>query len=238
MSSFTRDAEWVLSHLKTRTDTSVITGKPCSIIFPQRWVGTPLANLSTGEDVVLVVGSFMLLVEKKYTVFNAPALMPIVATKTLKDELDGVPVYIIEFDAGSVVFDSLKLIKDNNIPYYQDDNIVAKGGDVPYFSKDDRLLLTAHAKSLASLGGLPDAAYISIRTNHLMRLPNNLAKLTNKSTTGEYTAISITDVANSVPQALGKITGSYMDDGLQTVLLDETTAGNSSVDNILLAGNK
>lgn len=238
MSSYKRDAKGIMANLKVRQDTSVVTSKACSIVFPDKWVGTPLANIATGEDVVLVVGLFALFMDKKYMVFNAPSMFPIVATKILKTELDGVEVRAIECDAGAVVFNSLKLIRDNNLPYYLDDNIIQKGGVLPYQSKDDRLSLLQNAKALSGLGGLPDAAYASIRANHLMRDPNNYTKLTNKSPTGEYTPIAISDVANAVPNAVGKFNGSYMDDGLQSILLDEATAGNSNVDNVLLTGNK
>ena len=237
MSNYKRDGKAVLAGLVTMKNNSLVAKKDCFILYPVAWEGTTLVTAS-GDGGFRISGPVGIFIGKAYSTMTCMAQIGYTPESMNKVEVDGIPMVAMHFPAGCQVIDNLEVVRDGNVPYYVDHNVTAKGVSIPYMTKDDRLNLMTTTGASSGLFGLPNQAYITLRTNHYLRTPGNLSKLTNGSSSGKFVPISIMDIANAVPSNLGKLSGSYMEDGMQEILIGSNTTNNSNVDDIILLGGE
>lgn len=230
-SELQRDKKAVLKHLHVQDDHSVFTDKACSIYIPKKWQDTPLAKM---EGEVYILALFILVIDKKYTLFNANALMNIKPSSINTAFMDGIECIEFTFQAGDVVIGNLNLAQDNNLPYYIGNIIVDKGNIVPYLTKEDFLQLYITCGQFAGLR-LPNYAYVIFYLSHVLRLSKDKSKLVREGKpTDPWTFIPFNSVMYATNSTLTKMNGSYLDEGIQSALVSPSEEA-SNLEQILRA---
>lgn len=223
-SDLIRDKKEVLKHLRIQSDKSVLTSKECFIYIPERWVGGMLANLD--RDVISIYGLFILVVGNKFTLFNACAMFTISPSSYQTIDMDGVNCIEFKFTPGSMVFTNLNLVEDGNLAREITDFAVNVGGSIPYLTQDDFLQIP---KTFNSFGGLPvpNAALISLIFQHVIRSASDKKVYARHCKAGTILSyIAFRNVALSAPDTYSKISGGYLDLGINDSLINRTEEPN------------
>ena len=222
-SDLKRDRDFVLKHLVEQEDGSVYCTKPCKIYAPTKWEGTPLMNLDDGNNGRYVFALFIIVIENKYTLINAMGRMQLAMGNYLTIEMDGIECFEFYFDEGDVVIQNLGIVQDNTILYYDTETILNKGNVVPYLEYNDSLLMLSTASSIGGIG-LPNATYASIYISHCWRSIKDKTKLARQVSSGEpIIQIGFRNVMYSTAGGFGKLNGSYLDEGINSLLVNPSS---------------
>lgn len=222
--SLIRDSAKVNSELVTRSDTSVVTKKGCKIYFPVRFTERFLAEVGVDN---LCVGLFPIVIEDKYySLVSVNAMIGLKPSSTNKISFDGTEYYELVFDPGSIVIESLELVKNDVILYRLYDELFSKGKVPWYVGYEDlgNLYDTAQRFAGANVGESPEV--IQLLTSLITR---------NKDKRTEYYRTVIekrSDLVDNPPAFIplrsvfyaatnttNKLAGSYFSDGITSALL-------------------
>lgn len=219
-----RNKAATLKHLRVQEDKSVLTAKEARIYIPERWVGSPLADLE--RDRIYIFGLFILVIDGTYTLFNACALFGIEPDTYQTVEMDGVECVEFKFGVGATVITNLNLVQENTLPREILNFAVNVGGAIPYLTRDDRAQIPNTFNSFAGLP-LPEMSLVSTLFQHVSRTEKDkriFSRHRPKST--KSTTISFRNVALAAPDTYSKLSGSYEEEGLNDALVNPTTIPN------------
>lgn len=219
-----RNKKEVLKHLSVQEDSSVINKTECFIYIPERWAGSLLADIDSSE--VSILGMFILVVGNNYTLFNAMAMFSINPTTFRTIDFDGVPCIEFKFNPGATVFTTLHLVKDGNLGREIFEFFINVGGSIPYFTRNDALLLF---ETLGSFAGLPvpNQSLNSLIIQHVLRSEKDKKVFSRHlPENAPFVNISFRAVRLAAPDTYSKITGGYFEEGINDCLITKTTEPN------------
>ena len=221
-SELTRDRDYVLKQLVEQDDDSVYCLKECKIYIPAKWENTPLLNLDSGNNERFALALFIIVIDGKYTLINATGRMQLAMSNYTTVEMDGVECFEFYFEAGDIVIQNRNIVQDNTLLYYVTEVIINKGNLVPYLEYNDALLLLSTSTSIGGIG-LPNQVYASLYISHCWRLVKDKTKLARQMSRGDkLIQIGFRNVMYSTAGTFGKFNGSYLDEGIQSALINPT----------------
>lgn len=129
IASLKRDADKVKATLKEVGDT-VVTTKGCKICIPTRFRDRNLASVGATNS---SVGIFAIVVDDKYYAISlTPARINFDPTSINMIKIDGDDYIEFYFEPGSVVISDVELVKDDTLPYYIYNELIA-GARIPWY---------------------------------------------------------------------------------------------------------
>lgn len=204
----------------------VITKVDSEIIIPADYTTKGLAIVSSD---VTILGVFATVVGKDYGVSMATSMMSLTPTSIRNELIEGIDHIIFSFDAGSVMIEDTRLVKNKKLVNAVMDYFVDYG-NLPWF-----MSYVDHANLLSQCGYYNDVrlgtsqAILDIITAHITRDPNNFDVYYRHSLKSEAdlhkrpTLIPMRDIANNTTSNMARLNGSELKRALRKTLLAEPT---------------
>lgn len=180
--ALTRDPAKVHAFLKELEDGSVITTKGCKIYSPARYRDKELAQF--GNETYIVAIFAMTVEDKYYAVSLVNAMIRIEPSTVNIVQIDQTEYLEFVFEAGDVVFAGTDLVKDDKLPYFIFDEIIAKGNVPVYLGVDDVVRLFDTAKSHANIALYSTPTVMHMVIAMTMRYAKDLSKYYRQLTNG------------------------------------------------------
>ena len=199
--------------------------KECKIIIPARWPDVNLANIGI---TTFSYGFFPLILSdtNEYMVCNAPVMIELKPYQTKPIKIDDEDYIEFSFEANSVVFKTLSVIKKRTIIYDILSELVLKGKVPWYASYEDMATLFRHAKKYADSDAANADAVTELIASIIARSPTNIKQYLRQTLpnvkggdVGKVEYVALSSVVNSVNNTVNKIAGSYFSDGVQSALV-------------------
>jgi hypothetical protein len=199
--------------------------------MPKKLLGTKLLQV---DGTQFYVGGFgMLVVENEYLVFNACTLMALGPCSYQDVVVDGVDCLMFEFEANDLVIVNLTVPVYSTLGYDITKELSKKAASIPWYTEGDILQVPM---TLGEFTGIatPVLPYLNIYISYLMRDPDDLTTPYRLSPRKKPpTMISLNSVGLTVPNTLNALGGSYMDDALQSKLVNMSERS-SPIEEILI----
>lgn len=234
VSNLVRDATKKSQYIK-EIDGALVAKKSLQIHIPFRYQAAKLATV--GRD-FYSVAIFAFVCDDTYMVSNVPSLMKLTPSSLYSEKVDGEEYYILQFDAGSVISPRLDLEVDDAITYNVYDEFIGKA-KIPWFlSYEDisKCVANAHHYSKIKLSGsnavieLLVASIARDRDDPLKYYRETVESL-DEQLTNPPVILPFRSVITGTTNTMGKLVGSYFDDGLVSALTYE--GGPPGVENLL-----
>lgn len=230
--SLTRNADVVHAALAETPDGQLIALKPCKVYIPSRFTERKLAVVS---DEIRILALFAIVVDDKYyAVSSAPALMEIKPSSMTLTTIEGDEYYEFSFEKGACLCPSIDLLRDNTLPYFIYDEIIAKGHVPWYLSYTDlgKLMTDTayHCDFVASASNAPIemiAASITRDPKDYTRYYRHVIDSIAEETKKPPAFIAFRNIIYGATNTTAKLMGSYLDDGVLSALVNpsEKTEG-------------
>lgn len=226
VSKLKRDAEGVKKVLRTLPNGSVATTEPLHIHVPETFRGKSI--LVMGEE-ISTMGFIPLILESGiYGVYTIPAMIRLNPGQTNIIEVEGKSYYDFFFPAGTVVFKSVELFKDNSKLYNLVDEVLSRGRVPWYYGYEDMASFFTNVEvytgtrlvTVRSVGEMVIAqiARLASRRNDPIRY--HLTKPGENLRVG-LAWLPLRNVTIGAVGLTAKLIGPYMDDGIDAALVEE-----------------
>lgn len=222
--SLIRDAS-ILDKVIHYQDGTLIAKKKLQIHIPFRYISAKLANI--GKD-VNTVAIFAIVVDGTYMVSNVCSNMQLTPSSIYSEQVDKEEYYILEFDAGSVITPRTSLVVDDTITYNVYDEFIGKA-KLPWFINYEdigKCVANAHYYSNIRLGGTN--AVLELLVASIARDPDDIkkfyretAKSLDTQDTNPPVILPFKSIISGTTNTMGKLIGSYFDEGLTSALTNE-----------------
>lgn len=222
-----RDAERIHGCLKELEDSRLVTTTGCTIYIPSRFAERDLAEIGIETH---ICGVYAIVVEDKYYgVSLVNAMMRIEPSSTLKIDIDGTEYFKFDFEPGSTVVSSTKLVKTDTLVYKIYDEIFSKGRVPWYVSYVDmgRLFDTAKKHAGANIGTNQEVT--ELLASMVARDPKDrhvyyrrIFKKAEDLVLNPPAFIPLRSVAYAATNTTNRLAGSYFDEGLTSALVNPT----------------
>lgn len=224
MSELNRNASKVLKVLVEQDDDSVYTTKDCSIFIPKKWLNTKLARI---EERFYVLSILMVKVGNDYGTLNVATIIELGLTDYQTTLIDNVECIEFKYSAGEVVIKNLNAPIDNTLPYSITNIVTKKGCLIPYLSYDEFVRIPETFPKFSNLG-TSSYAYTVIYMAYVCRAVEDLRLRANLSKKNGYKNIPLSSVQLAVENTLNKFSGGYLDEGVQSALINPSEKASMS----------
>lgn len=239
MAKYKRDAGKVLANLKVTPTGQVITTKPCKIQVPVRFTEIGLGEIGINT---YAYGLFCIISETgEYSVCNVNAILQLEPYKQSLVTINEVDYYEFHFEAGSVVIKTTDLIKQEALLYRIFNEFIFNGKVPWYVEYDDLGKLFDSAKHHAGSNVAQNLEVIEFIASMITRSSKdrriyirNSIKSLNELTLENIAYVPLKSVFYSVNSTLNKIAGSYVNDGIASALVNQSTSA-GKIERILRA---
>lgn len=226
ISKMRRNPQAVLAGLKALPNGALATTQPLHIHVPETFRAKSI--LQMGEE-ILTMGYIALVLDSgEYGVYMIPSMIRLNPSQTTMIEVDGKAYYDFSFDAGTIVFKSIELLKDNSLLYNVTDELLSRGRIPWYYGYED---MAEFFKSIAHYTGtqlVPVRSVGEMVVAQVARLPTKrtdpLRYHLTKAGVNVQSGVSWLPLRNVSIGAEGfaaKFVGSYLDDGIDSALLSQ-----------------
>lgn len=224
MKDLKRDAAAVHACMK-EVDDKVVAMKPIKIYIPTRFRDKGLAIFSSE---IFILGCHLLVTEdNKFGINNIPGMMRVEPDDIVEVMLDGVPHIELSFLAGSNIYASVMIVKNDKLLYHLYNEMLSRGNVPVYLDYLDRGRLFDYAKYF---GGATLSNSISI-LHLLISLVSRDAKDLNvyfrQTTDGKdmlnLATVPIRSVTHGASNAVGRIMGGHFSDKITAALVNPST---------------
>lgn len=166
-----RDRERINTALKVLPDGSVVALKKIKVCFPKRFEKSNLAEISDIVTSILMLG---VIFEDSYAFFGGLAKVVLKPGEIYEDTIKNDRYYILDFEPGDVVIDSLTVPMDSNIGYYYYLEFTRYARIPWYFDEND--LLSVYDESKFYTGKAMGTCNQAVRVLYALteRDPDNL----------------------------------------------------------------
>ena len=224
IASLIRDAAKVQSCLQELPDSRLIALKECKIYIPSRFAERGLAEIGVET---YIVGLYAIVVEDQYYgVSTINARLKIEPTSMLEIKIKGTDYLEFTFAAGSIVFSSTNLVKDDIVVYKIYDEVISKGRVPWYLNYEDlgHIFDTAGYHAGARIGENSEVTELIIsiiardpndRVKYYRTLVNNPEDLIKKTPA----FIPLRSVTYAATNTMNKLAGSYWSTGVVSALV-------------------
>lgn len=220
-----RDAEKVHACLQELPDSRLIALKEVKIYVPARFEEQGLYE-QVGSD-TYIVGIYAMVVEDKYYAISmVNAMIRIDPSSELKIKINGDDYFVFTFDAGTSVFPTVNLVKNDVLVYKIYNEFISKG-KIPWYlgyKELGQLFDTALYHAGANIGQNPEVTelIVSIITRDSKDKVKYYRKTVNSTEEGvnkEPSFIPLRSVTYGATNTTNKLAGSYWQEGLTSALV-------------------
>lgn len=222
ISKLIRDKDYVLSQLVKTPDDALVCKRQCYICVPSHYFEMELGQIAEN---VTVMGVFPFIIEGRYSVSKVISRVVLTPQDTQVIKINDEPYHLFSFEPGSVVVKNINLLKEDTNPYYIYRCFIARGKVPWYIDYDDLLTIFEHTPKYNGVHLGADQSIVALLAATVARDPNNLNSMyrstlgqSNKATRPYY--VPLTNVQLSADDTISKILGSYMDDGINSALIN------------------
>lgn len=226
VSKLKRDAAGVLKVLRKLPNGALATTEPLHIHVPETFRGKSI--LIMGEE-ISTMGFIPLILESGiYGVYTVPAMIRLNPAQTNIIEVEGKTYYDFYFPAGTIVFKSIELFKDNLLLYNLTDEMLSRGRVPWYYGYED---MANYFKNIVhytdtrlvqtrSIGEMVIAQIARLSTRRTDPIRYHLVKPGENLRVG-LSWLPLRNVSIGAVGLTAKLIGPYMDDGIDAALTQE-----------------
>lgn len=223
-----RDPKVIHANLRELPDDRLITVKGCKIYVPVRFSERGLVSIGAETH---IVGIYAIVVDDKYygvSMVNAMIRIEPYTRNTVS--IDGDDYFEFVFEAGSTVFASTQLVKNDVLVYRIYDELISKG-NIPWYLKYKdlaKIFDTARFHAGANIGSDHEVTELLVsmiardpvdRTKYLRQVVKNEEDL--KSIVPAF--IPLKSVTYSATNTTNKLAGSHFSEGVVSALVSPST---------------
>lgn len=227
-SSYVRNKDRVLKHLKANADGSLTVTGELKLHVPYRFIDKGLLEI---KDRVRVLGCYALIAEDKYFCSDDVTTLFETAPTEINDIIVDDEAYVeMVYTPGDKFLVSTSMLKDNDLVYVVGSEITGNGKIPWYFSKWDLVNINPNYEFYNGLGLHTDLAIYEMLASLMMRNPKNLEtpyRVGMKSImdfkTNPPTIVGINKVDVVVSGTLAKLGGPYLSPSITGALNSEST---------------
>ena len=222
---YVHDKPYVLSKLKTLPKGGIVCLSEARVHIPSRFFQHDMATMV--ENYVETIAAFALIVDNRYLTLQACSKVKLEPTYIQQIKHNDIEYYELVFAAGSPIYSSNEVFKDDVVTYQLFDEFIYKA-NVPWYIDD--VYLATIFQTADSLAGAPVGALQETMELLVSRGTRNPEKLTQQyrylfidpkeARKVKPTNIAIKDVMLSVDGSINKIAGSYPQDGIASILIN------------------
>ncbi len=224
--NYVRNPEKVKANLK-RVDKALVTEKGCKIQFPKDWVSGKLGSI---ESNVSVLGMFAYIVDDQYyAVSIIDAKVNLFPDSINTVTVDDVQYLELVFEPGSIIMETVDVIKDGPFVFFIYDEIIAKGKTPWYMSYTDLGEIFDTVKYHAGVDLKQPHAIIEMLSASRARNPKDRAKYYRNMLKKqadydkiEPDIIQLRSVAYGADSTTAKLLGAYLQEGISSALVNPT----------------
>lgn len=195
------------------------------IYFPVHYEEKGLAVIS---DTVETLGIVCIRVGDAYAVLSVCARIVLSPSAVNRVDHDGEPYYELEFEKGSVVMESTKVVKNDILVYYISDTFISKGR-IPWFmSYVDmcKIFRTAESHANSEVAKRPEIIELLVsliardnkdRSKYYRQVTNATHDVVNK-----VSFVPLKNIEFGATNTLSKLGGAYFQTGVVSALINPT----------------
>lgn len=229
VSELTRDGKVLLDALVVNKDDSVTVTEDCLVYVPKRFLEGSLGSMSSSSSTINVSCVLGVVFPNRKTYSPITSVMRVNTTPFSIDEqaINGVEYYVLEYNKGDTIFDSLYCIQDTQLSYayYMELNYYAK---LPwYLDQDDLSSIFDNAKSEAGNQVGSDPHIVRVINGVMFRDPDNLDRPYGSSTAIDKgippTIVGLNNSAMLADGTFSKLMGGYLQDNIVANIVNPDT---------------
>ena len=202
-------------------DNMLLATKEMYVYFPARF---EQAKLLFVEDNYRVVGYLGLVCGEHYGVVSLPNILTINPTSVSTVKIDEEDYYELFIDAGSALFESVRLFKDSTLIYPIYNELLSKPNKPVYFNYTDSLLCLSKSGPMAglSLGSTNIGVEIVIATtSRVASSPRVMYRhAVGGRNLGAPLFLGLRNIQFGVSNVPTAVMGSYSDTGIDSILVN------------------
>lgn len=215
----------------------IVCKKPCRIIFPSRFIEAKIANIGVNT---YSYGLFAVVLENgEYDVFNTMSFIELTPYRYGKITFDEDDYEELFFEAGSQVFRTSHLVMRATLAWNAVNEFLFNAKVPWYVSPDDlaRIYRNSRKYGDSSVGDVPVTMEMLVAiitrssTDHSVQI-RHVAESLKDYEVEKIDFIPLKSVFEAVPTAVDKLTGSYLSDGIVS-LLNKKAKKTSAIEEIL-----
>jgi hypothetical protein len=222
-----RNAKAIIANLYESKDHKLYTRKDCIIQFPKRFIDRGMGEIGAENH---IFGIYAIIMGDEYAVSAVPSMIKTAPHQISQIDIGEVPYYNFHYAAGSAIMENTHLVKKETLVYSVMEEFFLKGNVPWYINYEDLGKIFDKAKyytgsnvaqNYAILESL--AAYVSrsakkrsVQYRHVIKKREDLI------TPPEYIGI-YGNVFYAAPGTVGKLAGSYFQDGVVSALTQPNT---------------
>lgn len=216
-----RDPDAVKRTLIVKDD-KVITTKTTYVYFPVRYAEKKLAEIAS---VIRTIGFFVTVVDDVYSVSKICADVSLRPSSISRKVIAEDEYYELQFDPGALLITNTNLIKNDTLPYYVFDEIVAKGHIPWYLNYEDMNKLFVSVRKYAGVNlGTQNTIHEMIAAS-ISRLKSDKTKYYRYSvndrksfSAGDVSFVPFRSTVYGATNTTARLLGSYFDDNMISAL--------------------
>lgn len=221
---YKRNYKAVISHFVEKNG-QLLTKSDCSIMIPSRWTDVNLADIGVST---FSYGFFPIILNdtKEYMITNVPVKIELQPYQTKKIKVGDEEYIEFGFEANSVVFKTMQVVKKRTMIYDILSELLLKGKVPWYASYRDMATIFRLAKKYADSDAANVDAVSELIASIIARSPKDMKRylrldLENKkgADSNDILYVPLSSVVHSVNNTVNKITGAYFNDGIQSALV-------------------
>lgn len=223
------------NQLIKKVDNSLIAIKPLQIHIPFRYQAAKLAKV--GKE-FYSVGIFAIVSGDSYMVSNVTSMINLTPDSLYSEKINDDEYYILHFDAGSTIIPRLDLVVDDEVAYNVYDEFIGKA-KIPWFCNYEdvgKCMADIHHYSgitLSSTNAVIELLVASIardKDDSKVYYREVISSIEEQETNPPV-ILPFRSVIVGTTNTMGKLIGSYFDEGLVSALTYE--GGPTGVENLL-----
>lgn len=206
-------------------DDKMIALQDLSIQVPFRFLA---ANLLVIEDRILVAGVYAIICGDRYVVSNFPAMQEITPSSITAQIVNGEDYYVFSFNKGDIISPRVDLVVGDDTSYNVFNEFLGKAKIPWYFNYEDLGKCLSHAHYFGGINLAPNNVAFEIIVATIARNSKNrkqyyreIADSIERIKTDPPEIVAFRAIIENTTNTMGKITGSYFDEGLVSALTHE-----------------
>lgn len=220
-----KDLGKVRAALEVMTDGSIVAKRKLKVCFPKRFEQNNLAEISDTVYTILMLG---IVVDDYYGFLGGLSKVVLKPGEVYEESIGSDRYYVLEFEPGDVVIESLTVPMDNNIGYYYYKEFTKYARFAWYFNEDDLLSVFDESKFYTgkSMGTSNQAVRVlyslTCRDPKDLSIPFRYSESV-KDPNVRPTVIGINNPGQLLNSTFSRLSSGYMSDNIVSGILNPDT---------------
>ena len=199
------------------------TNKPCSIMFPHKFVEK---NLSEIDDTSKIIGIVAVVYGNTYGTILIPNTIEVTPTTIENINIDGENYYKLNIDKDFPLIDNTEIVKNSKHTFGLFDTFVLQGKIPWYIDYNNLLTLLMNLDKYAGSNIGKDVVVLALIISLISRKDKEVTVPYRIENKGKIRWVGFNDIYYSYSDTLSKIVGSYMKKGMISSIVNPEKVGN------------